>query len=409
MISKPRIFLADENRQSFDFFKCLIDRQGWAIAGYAEDFESFISRAPQSEADVMLVSAGFLGVMNARDRRTLKSDMPGRIILAITDSDDFAELKAAVRAGARDCLNAADQSESSAGVIYEYFAEAASAKDRVDGRAVFNEDVQRLSVSSGRVFAFCGGDGGTGKSFLAFQAAGMAALHAGAKICLIDYDLRFGALSAVIGDSAPGVRSLADLADVIDEIQPFHIESLLREHDAGFSVICGPAPELADRVGLLANIVEPLKEIFDAVIIDFPPNPGSDFPAALVDVCFIPVTPDRVSACCARQMALVIGAANENAEIIGIINRSDRTGALKPAEIARLSGLKIAAEVPEDEGAGLLFDSKGKPFAASTNLSVVKGLVPAVQRIKDFDELSKPNRLPLFSEWRPPWVAKPGA
>lgn len=406
MTFNPRIFLADDNAGSFEFFKTMSQSAGWTIAGYASDFDSFINRAPQSDADLLLVSAGFLAVTSEADRRVLRDGRPGRVILAITDSEDYLELKAAVRAGARDCVTAGDNIAATASLLYEYFSESIAAREVSANRAILSECVEPPALIGARTAVFCSADGGTGKTFLAAQAAGMAAFHADAKTCLIDFDLRCGALSGLIGGDAPEIRTLDDLESVIDEIKPAHIENILREHAAGFSVICGPAPRLDGAAGFAEKILEPLKDMFDVVIIDLPPNAYIDFSA---DMFFVVVSPDQTSAKCARAMSKHVQITGNGSDISAIINRCDSPGALKAEEIARISGLEIAAEIPEDNGAGELFGSRGDIFAGSTGLALVRSLVPAVQRIRDFDELKRMKRRTFPADWGLPWAANKDA
>jgi Flp pilus assembly CpaE family ATPase len=241
------------------------------------------------------------------------------------------------------------------------------------------------------------------------QAAGMAGVHAGAKTCLVDFDLRCGSLSGIIGASAPGDRTLADLVDVIDEIRPLHIESLLREHEDGFSVICGPAPDFIGRAGFVDAVLKPLREMFDAIIIDLPPNPGVEILSRYIDIFYVVANPDTASAKSARSMGALLNGNRDEADITCVINRCDRADALKTDEVKQLSGLDIAAEVPEDIGAGGLFDKKGEVLADSPGLAVIRGLVPAVQRIREFEELKRAKRFALPDGWRPPWAATPDA
>jgi Flp pilus assembly CpaE family ATPase len=407
MTSKPRIFVADDNAAGLDYFRVLAEKEGWQFTGYATDLESFLNRALMSDADVLLVSSVFLAVMGERDRRSLRAENPGRVIIALTETDDFHELKAAVRAGARDCFNVNGPTELIASLIYEYYTESATNRNLFAGQAdmVIGPEKPKIESPAGaRVAAFCGADGGTGKSFLALQAAAMAVVHAGAKTCLVDFDLLCGTLSGIVGEAAPGDRTMADLAEVIEEIKPTHIESLIREHSGGFSMVCGPAPGLVGAAGLADAVLGPLRETFDAIIVDLPSNPPPDLLSKFIGVFFVVVNPDTASAKSARPMVSMIESRGLDTEIAAIVNRSDRMDSLKTAEIARLSGLDIAAEIPEDDGAGRLFDLKGKVLANSPGLAVIRGLVPAVQRIKDFEELIRPKRFSMPEEWRPPWA-----
>src|SRR5262245_20805985 len=82
--------------------------------------------------------------------------------------------------------------------------------------------------------------GGAGCTFVASQLA-QAFSKRGSVCLLVDCDRTYADLTHALGFGDADVPSIADLADVGDELGVEHLEGARLRHDAGFDVILGPS------------------------------------------------------------------------------------------------------------------------------------------------------------------------
>lgn len=396
--SGPRVFIADDAPDTFEFLKNTIaDGNGWITAGEARTIDAFLEQANMAPADVWLVSSAFLGLMSKDELRRAISANPEGIIIAVTDSKDYAELKAALRLGARDVIVCGASAEEVRDIIETHYKETVRRHElrSLQSPVSLTEagpDANRDSDAvAGHIALITGGDGGTGKSFIAAQLAGITARHGRAKTCLVDMDCVFGSLTATLGVANAG-RSLIDLIQVAEELEAGQVESVIIDHPAGFGLVPGAPAYSAEGCHdtekvPVHKILTILRSMFDVVICDIPQTLCDTEIISQADSVYIVATPDKTGAHCAGKLGERIAGGRL------IVNMADRRGAFPAAKMAELCGLPVEATVPEDIGAGRLFDKGGEILAARTNLAITRSLIPVAQRCRHFDELTTEKRL----------------
>ncbi len=388
-----RVFIADDGPDTFEFLKnAVTGNDGWRIAGEARTLDTLLALADEALADVWLVSSAWLGLLSKDELRRVKSANPEAIIIAVVDSPDFAELKASLRRGARDVITYDASAEDVRELIENHYYESVNRRELVSLQAPASLETRLIdkgesTAASGHITLITGGDGGTGKSFIAAQLAGIIARHAKARTCLVDLDCEFGSLSVTLGAADTG-RSLLDLIQVADELEAGQVENVINEHPDGFYLIPGAVnhSQVDGPIGTgqvpVRAVISILKELFDVVICDIPQELCDTEIISEADSVYIITTPDKTGAHCAGRLA------SRFAGVRLIVNMADRRGAISAAKMAEACGLPIAAAVPEDVGAGRLFDKDGEILAARTNLAVTRSLIPVAQRCRHFEELA---------------------
>jgi Flp pilus assembly CpaE family ATPase len=94
--------------------------------------------------------------------------------------------------------------------------------------------------SRGWVVAVHGARGGAGTTFVACQLAASLATR-GVATSLMDAGLAFSDVTAALGvPMDAGLRTIADLIPVVDEVSVGHLTKVLHPHPAGFSALLGP-------------------------------------------------------------------------------------------------------------------------------------------------------------------------
>ncbi len=388
------MLLADDNETTFSSMLSLIgETNGWTVAAGARDRDGLMAAGLAVDADVCVISEGLLAVLDVGERRALAAANPGAVTLAVADGEEYDNVKRALRLGARDTLIVKPETvEENRALIEQYFAESRARRELMVRQAEFSLELPALEQVSGTVAVICGADGGTGKSFIALQLAGILARHAAAKTLLIDGDILFAGLTRKLGDGISTETGLPDLTTVMGEITAELIARVACDHPAGFSFLAGPVSnETRDNMGLeiLTEITREARGCYQAIIIDLPAGSVPTGVLEEADIIFTVMKPDAVSAGCARCLAGRTDSGDEaGARWYGLVNGDDRPDALPEAELARLSGLTIAASLPQDNGAGRLFDREGIVLADRTDLAVVRAIVPAAQRVINFEEFA---------------------
>lgn len=141
---------------------------------------------------------------------------------------------------------------------------------RVIGK--LRSDEPAKGAHRGRVIAVYGARGGAGATFLATHLAAAFA-DRGRRCALVDLDDDFAGLTVALGigqDDRP--RTIADLAPVMEELSPDHVEGALHLHPRGFNVLLGP-PEDAARTcppGLYQGVIGLLASSFEVVVLHLP-------------------------------------------------------------------------------------------------------------------------------------------
>jgi pilus assembly protein CpaE len=400
----PRVFIADDAPDTFEFLTSAVaGGDNWIKAGEARTLDGFLEQSAIVAADVWLVSSAFLGLMSKEDLRRAISANPEGIIIAVTDSKDFAELRAALRRGARDVIVGGASAAEARELVETHYAETVKRRELrsiqypvADAESGY-EGNRETAVGNSYIALITGADGGTGKSFIAAQLAGICARHAKVKTCLVDLDCAFGSLAATLKLANTG-RSIMDLIQVAEELEPSQVESVIVSHPAGFSLVPGTTVYNAEGFHNpeqipLEKTLGILRELFDVVICDIPQTMCDPEVIRTADAVYIVATPDKTGAHCASLLGQRIPGGRL------LLNMADRRGAFPATKMAEMCGLPVAAAVPEDAGAGRLFDKDGEILAARTNLAITRSLIPVAQRCRHFEELATEKRLAWL-----PWI-----
>ena len=126
------------------------------------------------------------------------------------------------------------------------------------------------AASQGSVISVQGARGGAGTTFVACQLAATLSAR-GIPTVLVDAALAFSDVTAALGvSSEQGVRTISDLAPVVDEVSPEHLGKVLYQHPAGFGVLLGPLDGTtvgAAEAALIRAAVSSLRTSHGAVVV----------------------------------------------------------------------------------------------------------------------------------------------
>jgi pilus assembly protein CpaE len=187
-------------------------------------------------------------------------------------------------------------------------------------------------LPQGRIVMVASASGGSGKTFLATNAAAFLARATGQPVVLVDLDLQFGEVSTAlrlrpvttITDALAAEAEGHDLDEILDEF--------LLAHPDGFKVLAAPRlPAEADSVtpGDVTRLLDVLRARGAWVVIDTHEGTSDLFGAALeaTDHVFAIATPDRPSLVNLDRYLAILGRLGMDARNVTVVFNKAETDA----------------------------------------------------------------------------------
>jgi pilus assembly protein CpaE len=245
-------------------------------------------------------------------------------------------------------------------------------------KAVARSRVRDATRPSSRAPMICvlGPKGGTGKTVASANlAVGLAA--AGKRSVVVDIDLQFGDIGLALGLSPE--RTVYDLASSAGALDEEKLDAYLATHPSQARALLAPTrPDQASEVSteLLREVYELLRETYDHVIVDTPP----DFTPAVIGAI------DASSHVCMVTALDSLSLKNtklglETLELMGydrsaitvVLNRADSEVGIAQADVEQVIGRKPDVLVPSsravprslNEGNPIVLGDGRSPVAAA--------------------------------------------
>jgi pilus assembly protein CpaE len=218
------------------------------------------------------------------------------------------------------------------------------------------------------VYAVFSPKGGVGKTTIAFNLAVAIAAQRGLGTLLVDGNLQFGDVRALL-------RIPADAPSIIDlpaeRISDSELSEVVWHDPSGIDVLLAPPRvEMHEMVSAreVEKIVPFLRKIYPVVVIDTPADTGEKTMAFLdaSDVILQVVTHDAMAIASTRTMADLFRALGTRPlKVRYLINRADWTGGIAPADLAEALGRQPEFHLPS--GGSLVDESnnRGVPFVVA--------------------------------------------
>jgi pilus assembly protein CpaE len=202
----------------------------------------------------------------------------------------------------------------------------------------------------GRVVTVFSAKGGCGKTTLATNLATALADQGRRQVCIVDLDLAFG--DVAIAMQLFPAHTIADAVPLNGGIDSTAVAAMLTHHSAGLSAIVAPTePSTAESINptLVSHLLEVLRNEFDYVVVDTPPNFDDQVLAALdvSDLIALIVTPE-VPALKTLKVGLetLIELSYSREKFRLVLNRSDSKVGISHAEVEKTALMALAATIP---------------------------------------------------------------
>ena len=222
--------------------------------------------------------------------------------------------------------------------------------------------------SLSRTYSVYAPKGGVGKTTIAFNLAVAIGQMGGFRVCLVDGNLQFGDLRALlrVPETAPSVLQLPT-----DRIAESDLAEVLWRDPSGIDILLAPPRiEMAEMVTTrdLEKVLSLLKRVYNIVIIDTPTTLNDSVLAYLdaSDGILHVVTFDSTTLSNTRAIAKTFQAIGYPMEKIRyVLNRADSTGGMDPRELAKEIGRQPEFQIVSDGRLVVESNNQGVPFVLS--------------------------------------------
>lgn len=352
------------------------------VVGAAASGQEGVEMVRQLQPHVVLMDINMPGMDGIAATEALLQESPRTqvVILSVQGESDY--LRRAMLAGARDFLTkppSGDELMSTIRQVYE------TGKRLAAVMAPVQTAVPTAALAGGRglqrqgnVIALFSPKGGVGCTTIAVNLAIALQRMVGSaeKVALMDANFQFGDIGVMLNMSAS--RSIADLADQIEDLDSDMLSSVMSPHGSGIKVLLAPPhPEAAESLLAGASpdggtggsstfraIMELMRQEFDIIIVDMCSR-VDDFALTIFDAAVLivlVVTPDIPSVKSARLFLEVASRLNYPMdEIALVVNFVDRRSGIKLEQIEQAL-VPMVAQIPLDEQAAMEAANRGTPF-----------------------------------------------
>jgi pilus assembly protein CpaE len=303
--------------------------------------------------------------------RTLRHQDPALISLIVAESVTANLLRAAMRVGVSDVIEAPLTEEKIEQAISQFSSDMLQLRRGGPGQGPSD------TGERGKVVTVMSAKGGSGKTVTATNLAVLLTREPDTTVCLVDADLQFGDVCLVL--QLEPKFTVVNAAAELHRLDAALVESILTSHPTGLKVLAAPLePAFADDIttGGLLQIIDVISERFDYVVVDT---------ASLLDELLLSLLErsDQVLMVVDMDLPSVKNAklALETLRLLKyptnkvnlVLNRSNAKARLDDKEIEGALKAQITARVPS-EGIVAASVNEGRPVVESAPKSkVAKG------------------------------------
>ena len=338
-----------------------------AVAGNGKDA---IECARQYKPNVILMDINMPDMDGITAAELIVQAVPSAQVIMVSVQSEADYLRRAMLVGARDFVTkpfSADELISTIRRVHKTGLLRAQSAPQPGSMTPGGLPGPIRPKKEGRVVAVFGTKGGIGTSMIAVNLA-IGLSRNDHKVAVLDASLHFGDVGVLLNLQA--ARSIADIIQIIADLDADLIESMLTPHTSGIRALLAPGrPEMAELVTAehLKAILAEMRGMFDFVVVDTTRSLKDDILAVLdmADRIVLLGTADIPSIKNARAFFEIADALSYTADkIVFVLNKVDRRNVISAKDIETHIKHPVAAQLPMDEATAVSSVNKGVPFVA---------------------------------------------
>lgn len=373
-ITENNLLVVDDDASFIDEAKRLFDGRLPTVRSITEA----VATIEGGELRMVLIGPSISNEEGIDAVRTLRNEDPSLILIAVADQVTSGLLRAAMRAGISEVIEAPLTEEKIEEAIKQFANDVLKRKVAAVVPVATHQD-------EGQILVVMSAKGGSGKTVVATNLAILLTRFEGKKVALVDADLQFGDVCLVL--QLEPRFTLVNAAHELHHLDSQLLESLLTDHPSGLKVMAAPLePAFADDISTesLITVVTLLRETYDYVIVDTASMLDELLLSLLekADVILQVVDMDLPSVKNAKLALETLRLLKfPTSKVKLILNRSNAKARLDDKEIEGALKMSISAAIPSD-GAVAASMNEGRPVVESAPKSrVAKGFESVAELI----------------------------
>jgi pilus assembly protein CpaE len=373
-ITENNLLVVDEDASFIDEAKQLFDGRLPTVRSITEA----VATTESGDLRMVLIGPSIANEEGIDAVRTLRNEDPSLILIAVADQVTSGLLRAAMRAGISEVIEAPLTEEKIEEAIKQFANDVLKRKVAAVVPVATHKD-------EGQVIVVMSAKGGSGKTVVATNLAILLTRFEDKRVALVDADLQFGDVCLVL--QLEPRFTLVNAAHELHHLDAQLLESLLTDHPTGLKVMAAPLePAFADDISTesLITVVTLLRETYDYVIVDTASMLDELLLSLLekADVILQVVDMDLPSVKNAKLALETLRLLKfPTSKVKLILNRSNAKARLDDKEIEGALKMSISAAIPSD-GAVAASMNEGRPVVESAPKSrVAKGFESVAELI----------------------------
>jgi pilus assembly protein CpaE len=373
-ITENNLLVVDEDASFIDEAKRLFDGRLPTVRSITEA----VATTEGGELRMVLIGPSISNEEGIDAVRTLRNEDPSLILIAVADQVTSGLLRAAMRAGISEVIEAPLTEEKIEEAIKQFANDVLKRKVAAVVPVATHKD-------EGQIIVVMSAKGGSGKTVTATNLAILLTRFEDKRVALVDADLQFGDVCLVL--QLEPRFTLVNAAHELHHLDSQLLDSLLTDHPSGLKVMAAPLePAFADDISTesLITVVTLLRETYDYVIVDTASMLDELLLSLLekADVILQVVDMDLPSVKNAKLALETLRLLKfPTSKVKLILNRSNAKARLDDKEIEGALKMSISAAIPSD-GAVAASMNEGRPVVESAPKSrVAKGFESVAELI----------------------------
>ncbi len=373
-ITENNLLVVDEDASFIDEAKRLFDGRLPTVRSITEA----VATTEGGELRMVLIGPSISNEEGIDAVRTLRNEDPSLILIAVAEQVTSGLLRAAMRAGISEVIEAPLTEEKIEEAIKQFANDVLKRKVAAVVPIATHKD-------EGQIIVVMSAKGGSGKTVVATNLGILLTRFEDKKVALVDADLQFGDVCLVL--QLEPRFTLVNAAHELHHLDSQLLESLLTDHPSGLKVMAAPLePAFADDISTesLITVVTLLRETYDYVIVDTASMLDELLLSLLekADVILQVVDMDLPSVKNAKLALETLRLLKfPTSKVKLILNRSNAKARLDDKEIEGALKMSISAAIPSD-GAVAASMNEGRPVVESAPKSrVAKGFESVAELI----------------------------
>jgi pilus assembly protein CpaE len=394
-----RILIVDDNKITVENVTRLLSFESdLEVIASASNGREGVELAAELKPDIILMDINMPDMDGIEACQHITRISPTSRVMMMSVQADMAYFKKAMNAGAREFLTKPfdlDDLIQTVRKVHEADPTSVelSAMMKTTSDDVSSSNPQQHELRRGVLVAVFSPKGGVGCSTIAASMAVALRNHRQADVLLVDGDILFGDLGAML-DLQPAHHVVDILKSDPDDMDL--VKQMVTNHESGIHLLAAPdTPALAELVPVdgYISLLESLREVHDYIIVDLGTK-QPDMVRRILDMAdrvIMVINPDVMSIK-NIHLFLSIGDYRDYSfiKLIPVLNRFDPSWGITPEAIGRAIGRPVTMVIPEDEQASLLAVNRGKPVLLNSPRSpMVREIKSLVREMPDRRQLAQ--------------------